>query len=30
MPSASIRAKLPFLIDLSPADKRRLFKMGDR
>jgi hypothetical protein len=26
---ASIIAKLPFLIDLSPLEKRRLFKMGD-
>lgn len=26
---ATIRTKLPFLIDLSPQDKRRLFKMGD-
>ena len=25
----TIRSKLPFLIDLSPQDKRRLFKMGD-
>lgn len=26
---ATIRTKLPFLVDLSPQDKRRLFKMGD-
>ena len=26
---ATIRAKMPFLIDLSPTEKRRLFKMGD-
>ncbi|MFA6287109.1 MAG: hypothetical protein WC661_06945 [Opitutaceae bacterium] len=26
---ATIRTKLPFLIDLSPTEKRRLFKMGD-
>jgi hypothetical protein len=26
---ATIRAKLPFLIDLTVQDKRRLFKMGD-
>ena len=25
----TIRTKLPFLIDLSPVEKRRLFKMGD-
>jgi hypothetical protein len=26
---ATIRAKLPFLIDLTPQDRRRLLKMGD-
>jgi hypothetical protein len=26
---ATVRAKLPFLTDLTPQDKRRLFKMGD-